>query len=178
MAPRDDTQEDVVAAAMAVVAAALAGKHETDDALDESLGDPGPGLISTGLAAVSGAPTAFSPGARPLGWLTGAPPRSLFRSFPVIPFSAVGPFREPTLVVEGFRTSRVAVFTAPVIGFRIFIGESGVRPGLGLVLPPGQPYEVIIPGNQQIYAVTDAPTYVPLQIQVSAILMGDRERRF
>jgi hypothetical protein len=110
----------------------------------------------------------------PLGALTGAPPRSRLFTLQIIPASAN---RQPTLIAPAFRQNRVIVLTAPLVGFGIYVGDAGVTPNTGLVLTPGLPYDIIIPGLQPLYAVTDAPTYLPLQIQDSPLLVGDKERR-
>lgn len=129
---------------------------------------------------VSGGPGLAQVGARPLGTLSGAPPRVNFRTYMVIPGSSVGVNGVgPTLVVAADAASRLVIFMAPLIGFSVFIGPAGVRtdPGAsGIALLPALPYEVVIPGGQEIYAVTDAPTYIPLRVQEAPLLIGDRER--
>ena len=126
-----------------------------------------------------------APGMEPLGYKTGAPPRIELATYQVIPASAVGAGRraaEPTRVCIRDPQSRVAIFQAPLLGgFVIYIGDAGIasNPGAnGLALPAGLPYEVIIPGGQEIYAVTNAPVYLPLRVQIASILIGDRERRW
>ena len=71
----------------------------------------------------------------------------------------------------------MVTLTAPHVGFAIYIGDSGVSPANGLALPPGRDYVVQLVGLQELYAVTDAPVYLPLQIQVSPILFAERERK-
>lgn len=147
------------------------------DIIGGRFGDPGASLA---VAMGAGEPMIGQPNAMPLGALTGAPPQTQLRTYQVIPAAAVGATNVPTLVAEPDRASRVLIFTAPLIGFSIYIGDSGVTgdPGSsGLALPAGLPYEVIVPGLQAVYAVTDAPVYVPLRVQIAAILIGDRERR-
>jgi hypothetical protein len=118
-----------------------------------------------------------APNSEPLGSLTGAPPRTQFYSRPVIPAASIGVNgAEPTLIVAGMAPNRVAILTAPLIGFTVYIGDAGVTPQNGLALTPGLNYEAVLVGLQELYAVTDAPVYVPLQIQVAAVLMAERER--
>lgn len=119
-----------------------------------------------------------APNSQPLGALSGAPPRTHFYSRPVIPASAVGVNRqEQTRIVLGTPENRVAILTAPLVGWTIYIGDSGVSPQTGLALPPGLAYEVILPGLQDVYAVTDAPVYLSLQVQIAPVLMAERQRR-
>ena len=115
----------------------------------------------------------------PLGAETGAPPQTLLRTVQVVPesFLAANSRETPTQVVQYTKDSRSLVFLAPLVGFSIFIGDTGVVNGTTrFALPAGQPYEVIVPGNQQIYAVTDAPIYLPLKVQIAPLLIGDRQR--
>jgi hypothetical protein len=142
----------------------------------EGLGDPGlPG--QGGMGAQPGAPGAGPQiGSRPLGWRTGAPPRTSLRVIQVIPSSAVGLIQQniaqpATQIVGADAQSRVAILTAPFVAFTIFVSDSeGVTPRDGMPLPPGLPYEIILVGNQPLYAVTDSP------VQIAPILIGDRER--
>lgn len=139
------------------------------------IGNPGP-LIAAGVRATP----AFSPtpNSVPLGALTGAPVRTIFRSYQIIPASAVGVGgNEATLIVPPTAANRVISLLAPAVNFRIFIGDSGVSPGVGLALPAGQPYETIIPGLQGVYAVTDAPVFLVLQVQIAPILYAEQQRK-
>ncbi len=121
-------------------------------------------------------------GSRPLGWRTGAPPRTVLRATQVIPFAAVGKTaqgraQQATQIVEADTASRSVVLTAPFVGFSIYVsGDSDVQPGNALRLPPGLPYEIPLVGHQGLFAVTDAPTYLTLNVQVAVYLIGDRER--
>jgi len=140
--------------------------------LDE-LGDPAP---STGaFIAVAPGPGLAQVGAEALGSLTGAPPRATLLTLLVGPRVSG---RQPTQVVDTARASRVATFTAPLVGFSIWIGDSGVQVGQGLQLPAGLPYDIVIPGYQEVFAITDAPTLLPLKVQTAPLLIGDRERRY
>jgi hypothetical protein len=102
------------------------------------------------------------------------------RTYLVIPSSQVGVNGVgPTLVVSPDRASRLVIFTAPLVGFSIFIGPAGVRTdpgGSGMALVPSLPYECVIPGGQEIYALTDSPIAIPLRVQEAPLLIGDRER--
>lgn len=114
----------------------------------------------------------------PLGSLTGAPPWARLHNLQIIPFIAVGANGQvPTLVAPRERQNRVVIVTAPSVGFSIFIGDSGVRPGYAFSLPGGVAYDIIIPGGQELYAVTDAPTFLVIQVQDAPLLIGDKERR-
>lgn len=118
-------------------------------------------------------------GSEPLGNLTGAPPWVSFRTYQIIPESGLVANQGPTLVVPADRASRLITFTAPAVGFSIFIGDAGVRgnPGVsGLALPAGIAYQIPIPGNQTVYAITDAPVFLTLRVQIGPLLIGDRER--
>lgn len=118
-----------------------------------------------------------APNSEPLGAMTGAPPRTQFYSRPIIPASQLGAAGgSPTLIVAGTAPNRVAILTAPLIGFTVYIGDAGVTPQNGLALTPGLNYEAVLVGLQELYAVTDAPVFVPLQIQVAPVLMAERER--
>lgn len=138
------------------------------------LGDPGP-LIGGSRHTPGYQPT---PNSEPQGALTGAPVRTIFRSYQIIPASAVGATgNEATLIVPGTAGNRVISLLAPNVNFRIFIGDSGVTPLTGFALPPGQPYETVIPGLQDIFAVTDAPVYMRLQVQIASILFAEQQRK-
>ncbi len=134
---------------------------------EDGLGNPGPGL---GTRATPSFPT---PNSEPTGYLTGAPVRTRFYSTSVAPVSSRG----QTHIVPGVPNNRVVILTAPLVGFRIYIGESGVTPANGLALPPGLAYEVLLPGLQDLYAVTDAPVYLTVQVQVASVLLAERQRR-
>lgn len=130
-------------------------------------------LIDAGLGTVSSG-AAPAPNSEPLGARTGAPVRTALKSVQVAP--AGGPSGS-TLVVEPTRESRVITFVAPLVDFSIFIGDAGVQPGGGLSLPPGLPYDIVLPGLQPLYAVTNAPVYLSLRVQIAPILIGDNQRR-
>ncbi|MBV8721699.1 MAG: hypothetical protein JO277_06095 [Candidatus Eremiobacteraeota bacterium] len=138
------------------------------------VGNPGPGIVGV-RATPAFTPT---PNNEPMGALTGAPVRTTLRSYQIIPASAVGQGgREATLIVPPTASNRVAILLAPLVAFRIYIGGSGVTPQTGFALPQGQPYETILPGLQEIYAVTDAPIYLALQVQVAPILYAEQQRK-
>jgi len=140
----------------------------------DGMGNPGP-LIPGTRATPGFRPT---PNSEPLGALTGAPVRTIFRSYQIIPASAVGSKgNEAVLIVPPTAANRVVSMLAPDVGFRIYIGESGVSPKTGFALPVGQPYEAVIPGLQGVYAVTDAPVYLTLQVQIAPILYAEQQRK-
>ncbi len=103
--------------------------------------------------------------------MTGAPVRTRLYSQPI----AAG--TKQTMIVTGTKENRVAILLAPIVGFYVFIGDAGVGVRNGFQLPPGQPYEVILPGLQELFAVTNSPVSLQLQIQVAPVLMAERERR-
>jgi len=109
-----------------------------------------------------------------LGHYTGAPPQTQLKNELVAPVSAA----TPTCIVPATTQNRFVTLTAPLVGFSIFVGDSsGASLTQGIALPPGLPYEITLPGNQALYAVTDAPTYLRVRVQVAAAITGDLERR-
>jgi len=141
--------------------------------LGGAFGNPG------GIVGVRATPSQVpAPNSEPLGAKTGAPPRVRFYSTLVIPFVGIGTRGdEPTQIVPPTPPNRIVILTAPVVAFTIYIGDSGVSPATGLALVPGNPYEALLVGLQELYAVTDAPVYLPLQIQISPVLFAERERK-
>lgn len=131
-------------------------------------------LIELSKKIQSSPPYQPEPNSQPLGAGTGAPPRVIVRALMISPFGAPG---GATLVVEPSRASRIATFTAPLVGFSIFIGDAGVKVG-DFSLPPGLPYDIPLPGFQELYAVTDAPVLLSLKMVISPILVGDLERSY
>jgi hypothetical protein len=135
----------------------------------EDLGSPGliPGVRTT--------PNVYepAPNAEPVGANTGAPPRTQFFSRLVTPVST----KNSTQLVGPTPENRVAIITAPVVGFTVYIGESGVTPQTGTPLTPGVPYEAILVGLQPLYAVTDAPVYLRVGVQVAIVLAAERQRK-
>lgn len=83
---------------------------------------------------------------------------------------------EAVLIVPPTAANRQIVLLAPVVNFRIYIGDSGVTPKTGFALPVGQPYEAAIPGLQEIYAVTDAPVFIVLQVQIAPIIYEQQRK--
>lgn len=141
----------------------------------ENFGNPGPAASSGVRATPNFVP---APNSEPLGAITGAPPRTRLYSRMVATQASVGVNGgEATQVVTGTANNRLAILTAPLVGWSIYIGDSGVTPDTGLQLTPGLAYEVILPGLQELYAVTDAPVPIALQVQVASVLMAERERR-
>jgi hypothetical protein len=131
-----------------------------------ALGNPGAAAI-----AIEPGPGLAQVGGLPLGKRTGAPPRTALRLYQVAP-AVLG---QPTLIVEADAQSRSVILTAPFVNFTVYVGDAGVKI-TDFSLPAGLPYEVIIPGNQPLYATTDAPIYLPLRVHTAPLLVGDRER--
>lgn len=132
------------------------------------------GLNSSGLLPSQPESSSQSPGSAPLGDLTMAPIRTIARGVLVAPAGTSG---APTRIAESNRENRSVVLVAPIVGFSIYAGTSGVKIGDNR-LPPGIPYEFVIPGLQELYAVTDAPVQLMLSVQIAPILVGDRERKY
>jgi hypothetical protein len=140
---------------------------------ERSFGNPGAESLGSTSNGIPG-----QANAEVLGSETGAPPPTDLFSAQVIPESALaGSGVEPTLIVPAGRASRLITLSAPFVGFSIFVGNAGVRVSNGHALPAFLPYQIVLPGNQPLYAVTDAPTWLPLRVQIAPILIGDRERR-
>jgi hypothetical protein len=133
------------------------------------VGDPGVGVTHTPNFQPS-------PNSEPVGALTGAPPRTRAYQARVIPAAAVGQ-DAPTQIVFASRENRIALLLAPTVGFTIYVGDEGVTPNTGFPLPAGQPWEVPLVGRQALYAVTDSPVFLRLGVQVSTVLLADRERK-
>lgn len=133
------------------------------------LGDPGQ-LLRAGLGAQPGG-SRPQPGSEPLGWDKGAPTRTSIR------IVQIAPGLLPISIVPSTRESRVVTLLAPLIAFSIFVGEAGVTTR-DVALPPGLPYDLVIPGLQELFAVTDSPVVLPLRVQIAPILIGDRERTY
>lgn len=166
-------EPEINGAELADLEAALGEQIEAKDAERAALGNAG---VAAGIeVSLAPGPGLGQVGADVLGALTGAPPRTKTGKRMVAPFNGN---LEPVRIVEGNRQSRVVTLTAPAVGFTIWVGGTDVEPGVGIALPPVIPYDFILPGLQDLYAVTDAPVFLPLQVQVAPLLIGDRERRF
>ena len=115
-----------------------------------------------------------TPNSEPAGYQTGAPPHTRLFSVKVNPVSkAVG-----SLIVPGTPENRIAILTSPLVGFRIYIaGGSGLNAQTALALPPGLAFDVPLPGLQEIYAISDAPVYLTLQVCISIVLASEQARR-
>jgi len=109
-----------------------------------------------------------APNSEPLGAKAGAPPRVEFYRRAVTSDSQE--------VVIGAAQNRVVTLTAPLLGWTIYVGGDGLTPGNGVALPGGIPYAIQLVGLQKLFAVTDAPIPIPLQIVVAPILMAERQR--
>jgi hypothetical protein len=135
------------------------------------LANPAPGL-----PGVRATPNVYepAPNAEPVGANTGAPPQTQFTSRLVVPAS-VG--KGPTQLVGPSPENRVALITAPAVGFTVYIGDASVTPDTGLPLTPGIPVEALLVGLQPLYAVTDAPVYLRVGLQISIVLAAERQRK-
>ncbi len=131
------------------------------------LGNPGPGF--PGVRSTPGyQPT---PNSEPVGYQTGAPPRTRMFSLS-LPAGTT-----PIQIIQGTPENRIVILTAPNVAFTIFIGNEGVDTRTGFALPAGLAQEIPIVGLQDIYAVTDAPVPLRLQVIVSSILLAERQRQ-
>lgn len=109
-----------------------------------------------------------APNSEPVGALAGVPPRTrLYQR---------GITSAAQEIVLGTAENRLITLTAPLVGWNIYVGDASVSPKIGLQLPPGIPYQLPVVGLQSLYAVTDAPITLPLQILVSIILAAERQR--
>lgn len=144
------------------------------DAAAMGLGQPGPGALAARSPSYQPVPNAVPAGAN-----TGAPPRTKFYSRLVIPASAVGAAgtnNVPTEIVPGTPENRIAYITAPSNSGTVYIGDASVTPQTGLPLVPGLPYPASLVGLQDLFAVTDAPTYVRVGVQVAIVLASEQAR--
>jgi hypothetical protein len=110
-----------------------------------------------------------TPNGEPTGYKTGAPVYTKFFSLQIPPGKA-------TEIVPGTAENRIVTITAPALSFKVFIGTTGVTVNRGLQLPAGLAYQALLPGLQALYAATDAPVVLTLQIQVATILASDQQR--
>ena len=108
--------------------------------------------------------------AQPSGTRTGAPPRTVFKSLQVAPGSV------PTIVVDEGRENRVVTILAPNVPFSIYIGGEGVNVS-SMPLVAGLQVEVVLPGYQALFAVSDAPVFLQIGVQIAGIPLGDTERK-
>lgn len=112
------------------------------------------------------------PNSGPLGQYTGVPPATRLGTSSV---AAAG--SQAVCLVPKTRENRFVVLTAPRVAFTIFIASSqAVGPSIGMPLPAGIPYEISLPGNQEIYATSNAPVALDVTVQIAAALAGDLER--
>ncbi len=113
---------------------------------------------------------AFSPApnSEPVGALNGVPPRTVLYRRDIT--------TDAQQIVIGTAENRVVFLTAPRVSYTIWIGDSSVTQKNGVALVGGLTYDVPIIGLQELYAVTDSPVAIPLQIQVAIVLMAERQR--
>jgi len=113
-----------------------------------------------------------TPNNAPEGSLTGAPVRTVLKSVPLLAGTS------PIVIAPGTRENRVVFITPPDIGFTVFVGDAGVSAQTGYALPGGVTSEIPLVGFQELYAVTNAPVLVRVQIQITSILAAETERRY
>lgn len=115
-------------------------------------------------------PGSFSPNSQPLGSTTGAPPRTKIFQIQV---NATG-----VQIAPPDKFNREIIITAPDVAFGIFVGIDGNPTAGGSPIPAGVPYEIDVPGFTSVWAATNAPVWIPIQVQIAPLLVGDRERRW
>ena len=112
-----------------------------------------------------------TPNSEPMGSITGVPVRTRAYALPLVAGS------NPIVIAPGTRENKVVLITPPDVGFMVFVGDSGVTPLNGFALIPGTQNEFPLPGFQELYAVTNAPVTLIVQITITPILLAERERR-
>ncbi|HEV3059577.1 MAG TPA: hypothetical protein VGY48_15110 [Vicinamibacterales bacterium] len=112
-----------------------------------------------------------TPNNAPEGSLTGAPVRTILKSVPLV----VGAL---TVIAPGTRENRVLFITPPDVGFTVYVGDANVSPLTGCALPGGVTSEIPLVGFQEVYAVTDAPVLMRVQVMITSILAAETERRY
>ncbi len=112
-----------------------------------------------------------TPNSEPLGSETGAPPRPRYYSVAILPGAA------PTLIAPDTRDNRIVTLVPPNVGFTLFIGDAGVSINNGYAMQAGVSDDFPLVGYQGLYAVTDAPVVLRLQVKIFPILLAERERR-
>lgn len=128
-----------------------------------------PGVVAAGIRAQ---PTvAPVPNNVPAGAQTGAPPRTQLYSRLVIPAGK----GQATLLVPPTPENRVVAVRPPNTAFALYVGDQSVNPASGFAVPTiGE--DIPLPGLQGLWAVTDAPTYVRVNVYVSIVLMAEQAR--
>ena len=114
-----------------------------------------------------------APNSLPAGALSGVPAATRLYQRSIVA-------SEPTQIVMPTPENRLVTLTAPVLGWSVFVGtDSSVMTNgnSGTQLPKGQPFNITLTGTMELWALTDAPIRVPLQIMVSIILMAERQRK-
>lgn len=128
-----------------------------------------PGAFIPGVRAQPG--VAPAPNSVPAGAQTGAPPRTQLYSRPVTPAST----NKRTLLVAATPENRVVSIQPPNVAFTLYVGDASVSPLNGYAVPPTG-VQIPLPGLQELYAVTDAPTYMRVNVYVSIVLMAEQAR--
>lgn len=112
-----------------------------------------------------------TPNSEPLGAETGAPVRPRYYSVAIRPGAA------PTQIAPETRDNRIVTLLAPSVGFTVFIGDEGVSARIGYSMQGGVADDFPLVGFQALYAVTDAPVVLRVQVKIFPILLAERERR-
>lgn len=125
-----------------------------------------PGIVAAGIRAQ---PTVQPvPNNVPAGAQTGAPPRTRIYSRLVLPGT-------PTLLVDASPENRVVSIRPPNVKATLYVGDPGLTVGTGMAVPIiGQDLPIV--GLQEVWAVTDSPTAMRVNIYVSIVLMAEQAR--
>ena len=112
-----------------------------------------------------------APNSEALGSETGAPPRPRYFSM-AIPSGV-----DAVLVAPPTRDNRVVFITSPNVGFTVFVGDDGLTVNNGFALTAGTQEEFPLVGFQGLYAITNAPVLLRVQVAITPILLAERERK-
>lgn len=111
-----------------------------------------------------------APNSEALGSETGAPPRPRY-------FSMALPAGQTVLVAPPTRDNRVCFVTTPNVGFTVYVGDDGLTTLNGFAISAGDQEEFPLVGFQGLYALTNAPVLLRIQVAITPILLAERERR-
>ena len=125
-----------------------------------------PGIVAAGIRAQ---PTVQPvPNNVPVGAQTGAPPRTRMYSRLILP-------GQRTLLVDASPENRVVSIQPPNVKATLYVGDPGLTVGTGMAISAGG-QEIPIVGLQEVWAVTDSPTAMRVNVYVSIVLMAEQAR--
>lgn len=141
----------------------------SDALVGVDLGQPG----DTGEATAAARTPLFIGGAnsQPLGARTGVPTQTRVFTRQV---------RNQATLLEGpNKQNRVVKVIPPDLPFGVFVSTDSGVDARGSAISPNREFEIIIPGFQSVWAITDAPgIWIPVKVEVAPLLAGDREREW